>query len=87
MSCNCSKPLEERVKETKEKFLGKENVEFIIPGGADYVNTPCPCTGPGFCPHYKMSLVGRLWELSRMTNDLGKQYRQLWINMLNSNKK
>ena len=83
MSCNCGKPLEERIKESKEKLLGKD-VKTIDPN-ADYTNNPCPCVEPGFCPHYQINLVGRLWDLSRMTNDLGKQYRELWINnILNS---
>lgn len=88
MSCNCGRPLEERIKESKEKLLGKESIAPLeFDPNADYINNPCPCAEPGFCPHYQMNLVGRLWELSRMTNDLGKQYRQLWINNINSKKK
>ena len=86
MPCNCGRPLEERVQESKDKLLKVETMKSFNTSEIDYINNPCPCTEPGFCPHYQIELIGRLWELSRMTNDLGKQYRQLWIyNMLNPN--
>jgi hypothetical protein len=44
----------------------------------EYVDRPCPCTQPGWCPHYNLTLVGRLWELSRGADDRARAYRKLW---------
>ncbi len=44
----------------------------------DFILKPCDCLEPGFCPHFKRQLVGRLWQLSRMEGQLGIKYRQLW---------
>ena len=43
-----------------------------------YIDRPCPCERPGWCPHYDIVLTGRLWEISRMEDDLGRRYRAMW---------
>lgn len=44
----------------------------------------CDCDscklGPGFCTRAGLHLTGRLWELSRMENEQGDKYRNLWFN-------
>lgn len=45
---------------------------------ADYIDTPCSCKENDRCPHYGRVLVGRVWELSRDTTELGRQYRAYW---------
>jgi hypothetical protein len=39
---------------------------------------PCDCEQPGYCEHFKLNLIGRLWELAKLDNELGAQYRRLW---------
>jgi hypothetical protein len=46
---------------------------------SDYITNPCSCTEGMMCPHYNVKLVGRIWELSRMDNDLGRKYRSMWV--------
>lgn len=41
----------------------------------------CDCKQPGYCPHYKMNLVGRLWEIAKGINVdplIAAQHREKW---------
>lgn len=38
----------------------------------------CDCEEGADCPHYGIILIGRLYELAKMDNQLGDKYRRAW---------
>lgn len=41
--------------------------------------SPCPCTSPGYCPHYRRAVEGREWDLSRQRSHLAMVMRLGWL--------
>lgn len=38
----------------------------------------CSCEKEGWCERHQMQKMGRLFELCKLDNDLGRRYRELW---------
>jgi len=52
-----------------------------------YIEVPCPCVGPGWCPHYGITLTGYHWDVSRRLDEVGRRNRLLWTQIQNPDAK
>lgn len=45
----------------------------------NYINNPCPCTDPGWCPHYKCYLMPHHIRFKAMEGEIGRKYREALV--------
>jgi hypothetical protein len=44
--------------------------------GEDYIDRPCPCSSPGYCPHYGKYVKPRIYELTHGDSEEGRRWRE-----------